>query len=48
MIVAAAAQDVFRPAGEVFGNEISLTPEGTPGFIDRAAGNVDREARDSG
>jgi len=47
-IMAAAVQDAIRPIGNVFVNELPLTPERVLAFIDRAAGNTDREARRSG
>ena len=48
MITAAAVQDATRPIKGMFGNELSLTPERSPGPIGRAAGNTDREACGSG
>lgn len=47
-IMAAAVQDAIRPIGEVFVNELPLTPERVLGFIDRAAGVTGREGSGSG
>ncbi len=47
-IMAAAVQDAIRQIGNVFVNELPLTPERVLGFIDRAAGRTDREACRSG
>ena len=47
-IMAAAVQDAIRPIGEVFVNELPLTPERVLGFIDRAAGVNGREGSRSG
>ena len=47
-IMAAAVQDAIRPIGDVFVNELPLTPERVLQFIDRAADNSDQAVCDSG
>ena len=47
-IMAAAVQDAIRPIGDVFVNELPLTPEFVPHFIDRAAAYSDQVVCDSG